>query len=85
MSKEHAESLRDFANSPMWDEFRDEFLKDYINKYMDVSIPFKYGDIQLEGADAFYAKVGATTALQDMIHTINRYKKSPSKSQRDFG
>jgi len=84
MRKETKEALESFASSSYWETMRDELLKPLAVEYGDVSRPFKYGKKELRGVDAYYAKVGATIALKELIKSINRIKKSEVKITEDF-
>jgi hypothetical protein len=77
-------ALISFANTTLWDTIRDEVIEELAREYRDVSRPFRYGDEQLTGVDAFYAKVGASEALSTLIKIINRLKKSKGSKPIDF-
>jgi len=84
MDKLTQESLSGLVNSGIWEILRDDLIEPMASKFADVSIPFKYGDKELEGTDAYYAKVGATTALKELVKNVNRLKKSKAKQSEDF-
>jgi len=84
MDKATQESLMGLVNSGIWQILRDELIGPTISNYADVSIPFKYGDKELEGTDSYYAKVGATVALKELVKTINRMKKSKPAKVENF-
>lgn len=84
MKKETKEALESFAGSSYWDTMRDELLVPLTAEYGDVSRPFKYGTKELRGVDAYYAKVGATIALKELIKSINRIKRSEVKVAEDY-
>ncbi len=84
MNKQTKEALESFASSSYWEIIRDNLLAPLIIEYGDVSKPFKYGVKELESADAYYAKVGATTALKELVKSINRIKKSNVVKTEDF-
>jgi len=84
MDKLTQESLSGLVNSGIWEILRDDLIGQMAKQYADVSIPFKYGNKELEGTDAYYAKVGATIALKELVKSVNRLKKSKSKQTEDF-
>ena len=77
-------ALTSFTNTTLWDTIRDEVIEELARDYRDVSIPFNYGKEQLRGADAYYAKVGASEALSNLIRTINTLKGSKGVEPIDF-
>lgn len=78
------EGIKSFANTNLWDVLRDELIKPLADEYKDVSRPFRYGDTELQGPDAYYAKVGATESLKELIKIINTLKRSKPVKSEDF-
>ncbi len=77
-------ALQSFAGTNLWDTIRDEVIEEIATEFRDVSKPFVYGEDQLRGSDAYYAKVGASYALATVVKTINRLKKSKPSKGEDF-
>jgi len=84
MDKVLQKALASFAGTNLWDTIRDKVILELASEYKDVSIPFRYGDEQLKGTDAYYAKVGAAQALDTLVKNINRLKKSKAVKVEDF-
>ena len=81
MNKDIIQTLRNFANSGVWDIIRDEIFEPLIDNVKDVSIPFKVGDKEIEPEKAFLAKALTAQKLKGIVETFNRLQNSNIKAK----
>lgn len=76
--------FQSFASSELWTSLKEDLIEELAREFKDVSKPFKYGEKELEGVDAYYAKVGASIALSTLVSVINKLRKSEPKQAERF-
>jgi len=83
MNKDIIQTLRNFANSGVWDIIRDEIFEPLIDNVKDVSIPFKVGDKEIEPEKAYLAKALTTEKLKGIVEMFDRLQ-SPKVKAKDI-
>jgi len=83
MEKDVLQTLRNFANSGVWDIIRDEIFEPLIDNVKDVSIPFKLGDKVIEPEKAYLAKALTTEKLKGIVEMFDRLQ-SPKVKAKDI-
>ena len=77
--------LNSLANSSLWDEFRDSFLKDYLAQVKDVTNdignPQLFELMKLNVGAAYIGRVMAATAIEDMIRAVDNCKTDSRKTE----
>ena len=81
MKKDVLQTLRNFANSGVWDILRDEVFEPLIDKVKDVSVPFKIGDKVIEPEKAYLAKTLTTQKLKGIVEMFNRLQNPNVKAK----
>ena len=83
MNKDIITTLKNFANSGVWDIIRDEVFEPLIDNVKDVSIPFKVGDKEIEPEKAFLAKALTAQKLKGIVEMFDRLQ-NPKVKVKDI-